>query len=153
MSMKIGELDYTDDFDYSKTVEKGGKNISLQIMFLIFIVSITLIVMNLMLAVTISKTENLIQKAKRTQAGKRINDLLCLTELNAVQKFIKEWYEKLLRASRIPPLIHLVERRQPILSRWKNKDCLYTVCIKSFDGFAHSLPYSLINHICVDKYR
>ena len=153
MSMKIGELDYTDDFDYSKTVEKGGKNISLQIMFLIFIVSITLIVMNLMLAVTISKTENLIQKAKRTQAGKRINDLLCLTEINSVQKFIKEWYEKLLRASKISPLINLVERRQPILSRWKNKDCLYTVCIKSFDGFAHSLPHSLINHICVDKYR
>ena len=58
MSMKIGELDYTDDFDYSKTVEKGGKNISLQIMFLIFIVSITLIVMNLMLAVTVSKCRN-----------------------------------------------------------------------------------------------
>ena len=153
MSMKIGELDYTDDFDYSKTVEKGGKNISLQFMFLFFIISITLIVMNLMLAVTISKTENLIQKAKRTQAGKRITDLLILTELNSVQKFAKKWYEKLLRASRIQPLINLLERRQPILSRWKNKDCLYTVCIKSFDGFAHSLPHSLINHICVDKYR
>ena len=153
MSMKIGELDYIEDFDYSKIVENGGRNISLQIMFLIFIVSITLIIMNLMLAVTISKTENLIQKAKRTQAGKRINDLLCLTELNSVQTFIKEWYEKLLRASKIPLLIYLLERRQPILSRWKNKDCLYTVCIRSFDGFAHSLPHSFLNRFYVDKFR
>ena len=153
MSMKIGELDYTDDFDHSKTVEKGGKNISLQIMFLIFIVSITLIVMNLMLAVTISKTENLILKAKRTQAGKRINDLLILTELNPLQKVVNGWYEKLLRASRIQPLISLIDRRQPILSRWKNKDCLYTLCIRSFDGFAHSLPHSFLNNFCVDKYR
>ena len=153
MAMKIGELDYNDDFDYSKTVEKGGKNISLQIMFLFFIVSITLIVMNLMLAVTISKTENLILKAKRTQAGKRINDLLILTELNSLQKVVKGWYEKLLRASRIQLLINLIERRQPILSRWKNKDCLYTVCIRSFDGFAHSLPHSFLNNFYVDKYR
>ena len=69
LAMKAGELEYKEDFDFYSVMEKGGQNYSVQVMFVFFLVCISLIVMNLLLTVTLNKTENLVTKSKIMRAS------------------------------------------------------------------------------------
>ena len=75
LAMSIGELDYNDDFQYDIVMEQGGRNVSTQLMLLVFVLIMVLIVTNLLLAVTISSSADLNNKSLILQAEKRIKDV------------------------------------------------------------------------------
>ena len=76
MAMSIGELDYTSNFDYHNLDKVGGKNFSSQVMIVGFIFTIALVMMNVLLAVTLSKTEDLEQKSKIMQSERMVNEIV-----------------------------------------------------------------------------
>ena len=122
LAMKAGELEFKEDFDFHKVREKGGQNYSVQVMFVFFLVCISLIVMNLLLAVTVNKTENLVTKSKKMRAASRIKDAI-------------ETIDHKYLASCCSCFKGL---RQPILPRCK-KDNNYFVSIKSLKGYQKSI--------------
>ena len=81
LAMSVGELDYTDNFDYNNVKEHGGMNISAQVMVVTFIITMALIMMNILLAVTIDRTEDLEPKSRMRQAKRRANEIRVATTL------------------------------------------------------------------------
>ena len=75
MAMSIGELDYTTNFDYHTLDRVGGKNFSSQVMIICFIFTIALVMMNVLLAVTLSKTEDLENKSKIMQSERMVKEI------------------------------------------------------------------------------
>ena len=67
LAMSIGELDYTNNFDYHIIQKDGGRNYSAQLMMVAFIFTMALIMMNVLLAVTLNRTEDLENKSKIMQ--------------------------------------------------------------------------------------
>ena len=119
--MVIGEVDY-DHFDYDEVKKHGGGNYSAQTMFIFFIISMPLIVMNLLVAVTISNTSNLKEISKLMQAKRRIKDLFSARSVNA---FCAKWFGS------IPILGKIVTGQKPILEMLHN-NCSnnFKVCTK-----------------------
>ena len=117
LSMMVGELNYGDEFAYDAVDEVGGRNISTQIMFVLFLISITLIIMNLLLAVTISKTEDLVNQSRLMQATRRIDDVILSTSSPI-------WFDKLIKTAekyccKMDFLEQaIIARRTPILKRF-----------------------------------
>ena len=91
LAMSIGELDYTDNFDYHNVDKIGGRNISSQIMLVGFIIMMVLIMMNILLAVTVSKTEELEPKSKIMQAHSRIYDVVTATNTHGLKVYKDLW--------------------------------------------------------------
>ena len=104
-------------FAYDAVDEVGGRNISTQIMFVLFLISITLIIMNLLLAVTISKTEDLVNQSRLMQATRRIDDVILSTSSPI-------WFDKLIKTAekyccKMDFLEQaIIARRTPILKRF-----------------------------------
>ena len=94
LAMSVGELDYTTNFDYNQVKKYGGINISSQVMFVAFIITMALIMMNILLAVTIGKTEDIEPKSKVRQAKRRTNEISIATELKYMD-FYKMIFKKL----------------------------------------------------------
>ena len=65
LSMMVDEMNY-DTFDYNNVAEIGGRNISVQLMFVIFAIFMSLIIMNLLIAVSVNKAdpESLLERSK-----------------------------------------------------------------------------------------
>ena len=76
LSMMVGELNYDDHFSYDGVIENGGRNISTQVMFVLFVISVMLIIVNLLLAVTVNKTEGLVEESIKMQTKERIDDVI-----------------------------------------------------------------------------
>ena len=67
-AMMIGELEYADNFTIDESKEPSDWSIgSLQIMFMLCLVLVSIIIHNLILGLTISETEKLFKKAKSYQ--------------------------------------------------------------------------------------
>ena len=65
-------------------------------MFIAFVVTITLIVMNILLAITVNKTENLVYESKILQAKKRMSDvIMAIDHFPYLKKFWKATKEKM----------------------------------------------------------
>ena len=78
MEKMLGELNYADTFDYVKVNEYGGRNISAQVMYLLFLIFMSIVVMNLLITIALSKTENLVTRSKLMSAHERIEDIAFL---------------------------------------------------------------------------
>ena len=89
LAMSVGELDYTDNFDYNNVKEHGGMNISSQVMVVTFIITMALIMMNILLAVTIDSTEDLEPKSRMRQAKRRTNEIMVATALREMVLYKK----------------------------------------------------------------
>ena len=122
LAMQAGELDFKEDFDFHHVAEKGGLNYSVQMLFVFFLICISLIVMNLLLAVTVNKTENLATKSKKMRAASRIKD--------AVETIDNKHLANCCSCFK--------SLREPILPKCK-KDNNYFVSIKSFKGYQKSI--------------
>ena len=81
--MMIDEIGYP-QFDYNTIEEKGGINGSTQVMTVFFMVFVSLILANLLIAVTVSNTEMLKDQSRIHISQRRIS------QLNEVMKF-REW--------------------------------------------------------------
>ena len=73
--MMVDEMNY-DTFDYNNVAEIGGRNISVQLMFVIFAIFMSLIIMNLLIAVSVNKAdpESLLERSKLMITKRWISD-------------------------------------------------------------------------------
>ena len=90
MAMGVGELDYTTNFDYHNLDRVGGKNFSSQIMIILFIFGIALVMMNVLLVVTLSKTDDLEKKSKIMQAERMVNEIEISQKYTTVIRIINK---------------------------------------------------------------
>ena len=66
--MMVGELDYADNFTVDESKEPSDWSIgSLQILFVLFLVLVTIIIQNLILGLTVSKIDDLHKTARSIQ--------------------------------------------------------------------------------------
>lgn len=79
--MMAGEFNFNDYFDFNVVNSFGGRNFSTQVMFVFFVIVMTLIVMNLLIALTVSKIDELRKKSKLLQVKRMIDDVISLTSL------------------------------------------------------------------------
>ena len=94
MSMMVGDISYDDDFSYHAVEENGGRNYSTQLMFTFFLISMMMIIMNLLLAVTVSKTEYLVDKSIMMLSEQRIDDIMMSTSGPKLFIYIKQNLQK-----------------------------------------------------------
>ena len=60
--MMIGELEFSDSFTWAAAAAEGAQ-VSCQVLFVLFLIFLTIIIMNLLLGLTVSKTEELFKTA------------------------------------------------------------------------------------------
>ena len=74
--MMLGELEFSDHFQYDQVDETGGRNFTIQLFFVLFVVFVSIIVMNLLVALTVSATGKLREEGEIIQAEKRMKDIV-----------------------------------------------------------------------------
>ena len=82
MAMIVDDLNYSSNFEYTQVQKIGGGNISVQILFILFMVGMCLIVTNVLVAVTINKTEKL-EERSRYRLAKSKTDII-IAHRNAI---------------------------------------------------------------------
>ena len=83
MAMMIGDLNYDDNFT--------DANLATQIMFGVFTIMMAIIVMNLLIAVTLSETKNLQNRSQLMMARRKIEHITASTGLMDFLKKIFRW--------------------------------------------------------------
>ena len=61
--MMVDDLDYP-DFEFNEVNKTGGRNYSIQIMFVLFMISMSILIMNLLVTVAVNNTENLAERSE-----------------------------------------------------------------------------------------
>ena len=98
-AMAVDEINYG-QFDYKELEEKGGLNGSTQLMTVLFMVFMSLILMNLLIAVTINNIEELGNQSKILIANRKIDQLNEVIEYRNWTLFIK-MYEFIIETSKL----------------------------------------------------
>ena len=112
--MMVAELNYTDNFEFNTVYENGGRNYSTQIMLVLFMISVSILIMNLLITVAVNNTENLAERSELMLSRRKID---LLEEFTAIKK--KFFFRDLLK---IPKQLNF-EIGKPILkSLFKIKD-------------------------------
>ena len=70
-------------FDYNSLMKEGGLNYSTQAMTLLFMIFVSLVLMNLLIAITVNNTELLKERGQILISQRKINELMEVT-----------WYKK-----------------------------------------------------------
>ena len=109
------DYDY-EHFDVTTVTEKGGLNGSAQIMFLFYMIIVSLIVVNLLIAVSVSKTDfnGLKERSKLMRSNRLISELIVFESMSF--KLGK-------------PLLKNIANKVSSYSRIKSKICTY-LCFK-----------------------
>ena len=112
MAMMAGEFNFDAYFDYKAVEKTGGQNHSTQMMFILFVIIISIIVMNLLIALTVSKIDRLTKRSNLLQVKLEIKDLISLSGLvrNNNIKWVKRWINKM-------------KVQMPILERLQRESC------------------------------
>ena len=113
LSMMVGELEYDGTFSYDAVVKTGSRQFSTQIMFLFFLITVALIIMNLLLAVTVSKTDDLEQSSKLMQSRDRVEDVV----QHSFQKKLTRQIMDYLACANISSMQFFWQRQRPVLER------------------------------------
>ena len=83
-SMMLGELEFGSYFAHYKVESSGGSNISVQLLYILFCFSFAIIVANLLVALTINATDELLKEGGVTQSKKKVRDILTLLKLKCI---------------------------------------------------------------------
>ena len=87
----LGELEFSDHFVYNEVEEFGGRNFSVQVLFLIFVIFVSIIIMNLLVALTVSATGKLREEGEIIQAEKRMKDIVKGASIFRKHRFFTNW--------------------------------------------------------------
>ena len=74
--MMLGEFELTDYFTTQEVKKVGGRNVSVQILFVLFVIFICVIVMNLLIGLTVSNIDDLKKDADIILASSQIDDIV-----------------------------------------------------------------------------
>ena len=128
IGMMVGEFNYDYIFDYDTVEQTGGRNHSIQIIYLFFVISMSIVVLNLLIALTVSKIDDLKHKSKLIQAKRRIDDVASL----------KIYYDLKRKIRNIPILKKIMDIDMTILERCQNRNGpkeIKKICIKNCDVY------------------
>jgi len=76
MTMMLGELEFGENFIYHEVKEIGGRNYSVQIMYLLFALMVAVVIMNLIVAMTISAADDLKVESEIIKVYKQVKDIV-----------------------------------------------------------------------------
>ena len=113
--MMVGELTYDYIFDYDKVKETGGRNGSAQVMYIFFVISVSMIVLNLLIGLTVSKVDDLKNESLLIQTKRKINDVVALKSYYDLKRKIIE---------NIPILEKIIRKDETILEKCRKQNCL-----------------------------
>ena len=94
--MMMGEFELTDYFTTQEVSKAGGRNYSVQILFVLFVIFICVIVMNLLIGLTVSNIDDLKKDADIILASSQIDDIVdmkrkldypCIKYMFEIKKF------------------------------------------------------------------
>ena len=106
LAMMIDEISYN-QFDYKYVNEHGGLNGSTQALTIIFMIFVSLILMNLLIAITVTNIEMLKKEGFVQISHRKVEELL---EVNQYRKWkIYEWTSKLIQYFKIDFLENIKE--------------------------------------------
>ena len=74
--MMLGEFELTDYFTTQEVSKVGGRNFSVQLLFVLFVIFICVIVMNLLIGLTVSNIDDLKKDADIILASSQIDDIV-----------------------------------------------------------------------------
>ena len=74
--MMLGEFELTDYFTTTEVSRVGGRNFSVQVLFVLFVIFICVIVMNLLIGLTISNVDDLKKDADIIMVSAQIDDIV-----------------------------------------------------------------------------
>ena len=104
--MMVNGLEYNDNFEFNTVYENGGRNYSTQVMLVLFMISMSILIMNLLITLAVNNTENLAEGSELRLKKRKIH---LLEEFTVIKK--KFFFHHLLK---IPKLLNL-EIGKPIL--------------------------------------
>ena len=161
MTMMLGELEFGDHFIYHEVKEIGGRNHSVQVMFLLFVIMVAVIIMNLVVAMTISATNELRKDSEIIQIMKRVKDIKTAGNLEAAKcccwktpeilskiysktsEILREIYSKITGFQRLPTMV------KKFLNEKKTKKVMYNL-----QAYKTLSPYHcIIFQICLSMKR
>jgi len=110
LTMMLGELEFGDHFIYHEVQEIGGRNHSVQLMYLLFVLMVAVIIMNLVVAMTISATNELRHESEIIQVKKKVKDIVTAgnvdkTECCKTSKLLRKIYSKIPGTQQLPKMV------------------------------------------------
>ena len=79
--MMLGEFELTDYFTTQEVSKVGGRNFSVQVLFVFFVLFICVIVMNLLIGLTVTHIDDMMKDAKIIVASSQIDDIVEMTRI------------------------------------------------------------------------
>ena len=74
--MMLGEFEFTDYFTTHEVSKVGGRNISVQLLFVLFVIYVCVIVVNLLIGLTVNDINDLKKKGSNILASMQIHDIV-----------------------------------------------------------------------------
>ena len=87
--MMSGEFDFDDNFVFN-----DGENVLAQTVFFVFFITMTIVLTNLLIGMTVSKTEELLKQANMIKLKKMVAQILCLEDILSKSKQIRRLLPK-----------------------------------------------------------
>ena len=88
--MMIGEYDFEDNFSYTKVQDFGGRGVSLQLMFVLFTIYGSVIVMNLLVALMVNQMN--MEEAEALLQTHRVEEISDKIEVSTILKTLKKCF-------------------------------------------------------------
>ena len=138
IAMMAGEFNFDDYFDFEAVEKSGSRNYSTQVMFVFFVIIISLIVMNLLIALTVSKIDSLKKKGKLLQVKRIIKDVTSLSSMVRYNK--NKWLKNLIE-------FYPINVQMPILERLQKENCSQVCMYLREIGYLTDSKYLVITSI------
>ena len=74
--MMLGEFEFADYFTTHEVSKVGGRNISVQLLFVLFVIYVCVIVVNLLIGLTVNDINDLKKKGSNILASMQIHDII-----------------------------------------------------------------------------
>ena len=75
IAMMVGELDFVDNFTIDKSIQADDSEVTLQIMFLLFVLFVSIIIANLIIGLTVSEIDDLYNEARAIRLQKMVTQV------------------------------------------------------------------------------
>ena len=123
--MMIGEFDFEDNFTWSQ-VKESGSNFSTQILFVLFVFLASIAVSNLIVGLTVNKTEELFKEAGVIRLEKTALQVMGLEDVLVREKMMtiipKSWRKNYSKITQLFPFLDAVDEKK-----------VTKICVKPFE--------------------
>ena len=87
IAMMVGELDFVDNFTIDKSIQADDSEVTLQILFLLFVLFVSIIIANLIIGLTVSEIDDLYNEARAIRLQKMVTQVGYLKTVDNVFRY------------------------------------------------------------------